>query len=292
MNKTTGRPSLAASGADSPIPFVEPVTTPIYDRLLDVRRQRGAGFIVLIDPDKLPAEDLPRFALLCAEAGVDALFVGGSLLHAPALDAYLRHLRVVTDLPIIGFPGSLSQLSAELDALLYLSVVSGRNPEYLIGQHVHAAPVIHRLGLEPISTGYMLVESGRRTTAEYMSHTMPLPRHKPDVAAATALAAEMMGMRLLYADGGSGADSTVPEEMIAAITEVCTTPLVVGGGLCTPGAIERKVHAGASFIVVGTAIERRPDAGYVAELAAAAHVAARRSLSTSAKKAPTPDGDR
>jgi putative glycerol-1-phosphate prenyltransferase len=247
------------------------VTVSTYDRLLAIRQQRGAGFIVLIDPDKLPVDELPRFTLLCAEAGVDALFVGGSLLHAPAFDAYLRSLRDVTHLPIIGFPGSLSQLSAELDALLYLAVISGRNPEYLIGQHVHAAPVIQRLGLEPISTGYMLVESGRATTAQYMSHTMPLPRHKPDVAAATALAAEMMGMRLLYADGGSGADQTVPEEMIAAITNVCTTPLVVGGGLRTPDAIARKVQAGASFIVVGTAIEERPDLGYVTDLAAAAH---------------------
>ncbi|MFQ5568915.1 MAG: geranylgeranylglyceryl/heptaprenylglyceryl phosphate synthase [Rhodothermales bacterium] len=250
----------------------------IYQHLLNARDERGAAFIVLIDPDKLAVEALPVFATMCHEAGVDALFVGGSLLHATAFEEYLERLREVTSLPLIGFPGSLSQLSARLDALLYLSVISGRNPEYLFGQHVHAAPLIRRLGVEPISTGYMLVESGRATTAQYMSHTQPLPRHKPDVAAATALAAEMMGMRLLYADGGSGADQTVPEEMIAAICETCTLPLVVGGGLREPDEIARKVRAGASVIVVGTAIEQRPDAGYLTELVQAAHVAVPRSL--------------
>ena len=233
---------------------------------------------MLIDPDKCAVEMLPAFTACCHDAGVDAFFVGGSLLHATAFDAYLRQLRTLTHLPLIGFPGSIGQISAELDALLFLSVISGRNAEYLFGQHVHAAPLLRGLGLEPISTGYMLVESGRATTAQYISHTMPLPRHKPDVAAATALAAEMLGMRLLYADGGSGADQTVPEEMIAAICEVCTTPLIVGGGLRTPDAVARKVRAGAGLIVVGTALERRPDAAYIADLAAAAHGAVTRSV--------------
>ncbi len=259
-------------------PLTDTRVASVYQHLLDVRHARGAAFIVLIDPDRLPEAALPALARRCHDAGVDALFVGGSLLHAPAFGTYLRRLRAVTHLPLIGFPGSVSQLSAELDAVLYLSVVSGRNPEYLFGQHVHAAPVIRRLGIEPIATGYMLVESGRATTAQYISHTLPLPRHKPDVAAATALAAEMMGMRLLYADGGSGADRTVPEEMIAAICEVCTVPLVVGGGLRTPDEVARKVRAGAGLVVVGTALEQRPDAAYLAELAAAAHATVPRPL--------------
>ncbi len=250
----------------------------VYQHLLDVRREQGAAFIVLLDPDRLSEAALPACLQRCHEAGVDALFVGGSLLHVPAFDDYLRRVRALTSLPLIGFPGSVSQLSGRLDAVLYLSVVSGRNPEYLFGQHVHAAPIIRRLGIEPISTGYMLVASGRTTTAQYMSHTLPLPRHKPEVAAATALAAEMMGMRLLYADGGSGADQTVPEEMIAAICEVCTAPLVVGGGLRAPDEVERKVRAGAGIVVVGTALEQRPDAAYLAELVAAAHVAVPRPL--------------
>ena len=236
-----------------------------------VRRTKGAGFIVLVDPDKLPAERTSRFAEECAQAEVDALFVGGSLIHSGEIDACVRRLKESCSLPVIGFPGALNQIAPALDAVLYLSVISSRNPEYLFGQHVYAAPLIKRLGIEPISTGYMLVESGRCTTAQYMTHSMPLPRNKPDVAAATALAAEMMGMKLLFADGGSGADAPVPEEMIAAIAAESTLPLVVGGGLRSPADVARSVRSGASFVVVGNAIEERPDRQYVADLAAAAH---------------------
>lgn len=245
----------------------------VYDQLRHTADRKGAGFVVLIDPDKLDEAELASFARKCAEADVDALFIGGSLLHATEVEQYLERLKTVTELPVIGFPGSLSQLSPNLDALLYLSVISGRNPEYLIGQHVSAAPLIQRLELEPISTGYMLVESGRATTAQYMTGSKPLPRHKPEIAAATALAGEMMGMKLLFADGGSGADDPVPEEMIAAISESCSVPLVVGGGITTPAEVERKVAAGAQFVVIGDAIEKRRDGAYIGELAAAAHQA-------------------
>ncbi|MGI9174555.1 MAG: geranylgeranylglyceryl/heptaprenylglyceryl phosphate synthase [Rhodothermales bacterium] len=249
-----------------------------YDHLLNIRHQKGAGFIVLVDPDKLPEAHLPAFIAQCAEADVDAFFVGGSLLHATAFERYVQQMKGASPLPVIGFPGSLGQLTAALDAVLFLSVISGRNPEHLFGQHVQAAPLIRRLGLEPISTGYMLIESGRPTTAQYMSHTLPIPRHKPEIAAATALAAEMMGMRLLYTDGGSGADETVPEAVVEAVTSVCRTPLLVGGGLRTPSDVERKVQAGAAFVVVGNAIEEKPDAGFIAEMAAAAHLAVPRPI--------------
>ncbi|HYE95466.1 MAG TPA: geranylgeranylglyceryl/heptaprenylglyceryl phosphate synthase [Rubricoccaceae bacterium] len=244
----------------------------VYDHLLAIRREKGAGFVVLIDPDKLDAPDAPAFAARCTEAGADAFFIGGSLMHQGELDRYIGALKTATDLPVVAFPGSLGQLSPAFDALLYLSVVSGRNPELLIGQHVHAAPMIRRLGLEPIPTAYLLIESGPMTTAQYMSGSPPIPRDKPEVAAATALAAEMMGMRLLFTDGGSGAEHPVSEAMIHAITEVCTIPVIVGGGLRTPEAVARRVEAGASFVVVGNAIEQRAgDGAYVADLAAAAH---------------------
>lgn len=252
--------------------------TSIYDHLLQVRQAKGAGFIVLVDPDKLPEAELAGLAERCAAAEVDALFVGGSLMHQVELDRYVRRLKEASAVPVVGFPGNLSQVTASLDAVLFLSVISGRNPEFLFGQHVYAAPLIRRLGIEPIATGYMLVESGRTTTAQYMSYTMPLPRHKPDVAAATALAAEMMGMRLVFTDGGSGADHPVPEELIEAITACCTIPLVVGGGLRTPMDVARRVQAGAGFVVVGNAIEQRPDGHYIADLAAAAHVAVPRAI--------------
>ena len=256
----------------APVSLLDPTVRTIYDHLLSVRQRKGAGFIVLVDPDKLPEERLPAFVARCAEADVDAFFVGGSLLHATTFERYAVRLKACSPVPVIGFPGSLGQLTAALDAVLYLSVISGRNPEYLFGQHVHAAPLIRSLGLEPISTGYMLIESGRATTAQYMSHTMPIPRHKPDVAAATALAAEMMGMRLLYTDGGSGADEAVPEAVVAAIADVCRTPLLVGGGLRSPADVERRVQAGAAFVVVGNAIEARSDAAFLAEMVAAARL--------------------
>lgn len=230
---------------------------------------------MLIDPDKLPVDRIAPFAERCEEAGVAALFVGGSLLHTVDLDCYVAALKQATRLPVIGFPGSLTQVVRPLDAVLYLSIVSGRNPEYLFGQHVQAAPLIRQLGVEAISTGYMLVESGRTTTAQFMSGSPPLPRHKPDLAAATALAAEMLGMKLLFADGGSGADAPVPVEMIRAITHVCTIPLIVGGGLRTPESVSERVEAGASFAVVGTAFEEAHASGLMAEMVHAAHACSR-----------------
>lgn len=243
----------------------------VYEHLLQVRQEKGAGFVVLIDPDKLPADRTDRFVDRCVEAGVDALFIGGSLIHAGEVSACVDRVKASSPLPVIGFPGALNQISPSLDAVLYLSVISSRNPEYLFGQHVSAAPLIRRLGIEPIATGYMLVESGHATTAQYMTHSLPLPRHKPEVAAATALAAEMMGMKMLFTDGGSGADAPVPPEMISAITGECSIPLIVGGGLRTPADVSRCVRSGASFVVVGNAIEDRPDPAYIADLAAAAH---------------------
>lgn len=260
------------------MPFDSPVGTfPVYERLGEICRAKGAVFVVLVDPDKLPEEQLEPFAEMCSGAGADAFFVGGSLLRPVDLDPYVVRLKSA-GLPVIGFPGSVDQVTESLDAVLYLSIISGRNPEYLFGRHVYAAPIIKRLGVEPIATGYMLVESGRTTTAQYMSGSLPLPRTKPDVASATALAAEMMGMRMIFADGGSGADDTVPEDMIEAITSTVRIPLVVGGGLSTPRQISDKVRAGASIVVIGNAIERRPDSEYVAELAAAAHSGVARPL--------------
>lgn len=269
MHKKVPSPSLKS--APSELYLAASLTSTTYQYLRDVSQRKRAAFIVLIDPDKLAPEALPTFLDSCHVADVDAVFVGGSLLQYPSMDTYLEALRRCTDLPIIGFPGSIRQLSSKLDAVLYLSIISGRNPEYLFGQHVHAAPIIKKLGIEPISTGYMLIESGRATTAQYISHTNPLPRHKPELAAATAIAAEMMGMKLLYTDGGSGADLVVPDDVIAAITEQCTIPLVVGGGLNTPELVAQKVKAGAKVVVVGTALERRPDRSFLTELVGAAH---------------------
>jgi len=233
---------------------------------------------VLVDPDRLSVERIGNYSSVCEEAGVDAFLVGSSILIQSDFDSFVTTLKNATSLPVIGFPGSISQISSSLDAILYLSIISGRNPEYLFGQHVHAAPIIRSKRIEPLSTGYMLVESGRITTAQYMSHSIPLPGNKPDVAAATGLAAEMMGMKYLFTDAGSGAESSVSEELIFAITELCSIPLIVGGGIRTPEDASRKVQAGASFVVIGNAIEERTDIEFLKELATSVHVAVPRSL--------------
>ena len=241
-----------------------------YQQLLESVKDKGAAFIVLIDPDKQPSGVLKPLISYCEDAGVDALFLGGSLMQSGEFDSYAGALKAMTDLPLIGFPGSVSQMSARLDAILFLSLVSGRNPEFLIAQHVQAAPRLHALDIEAIATAYMLVESGALTTAQYMSGSMPLPRSKPEIAVATALAAEYLGMKLHYLDGGSGAKEMVPLEMVAAVSETCSRPLMVGGGLRTPRDVSDRVNAGAKLVVIGTAIEDRPDRAYIADLAQAA----------------------
>ncbi|MFT5142432.1 MAG: phosphoglycerol geranylgeranyltransferase [Rhodothermales bacterium] len=227
--------------------------------------------MLLIDPDDTPEAGMPELAMRAESVGVDLFFVGGSLVHATEMERYVATLKRHTSLPVIGFPGAITQVVPNLDAVLFLSVISGRNPDYLIGRHVVAAPLIRGMELEAISTGYMLVESGALTTAQYMVGSLPLPRSKPDVAVATAMAGEMLGLKLLYLDGGSGAEHAVPDEMIHGIAGVVSTPIVVGGGIRTPEAVARKVAAGASFVVVGNAFEENGESGYMTEMAAAAH---------------------
>lgn len=243
-----------------------------YDHLLSIQKRRGAAFIVLLDPDRLPLSEIQSKIAECEQAGVDGFFVGGSLVCSADTDVVVRKIKASTALPVVGFPGSVTQISGALDAVLYLSVVSGRNADFLFGRHVYVAPLIKRLGLEAIPTAYLLVESGLLTTAQYMSNSLPLPRRKPEIAAVTALAAEMMGMRLIYLDGGSGAMESVPVEMISAVAEMCESPIVVGGGLRTPESVRERVIAGASIVVVGDAIEGGTSVEYIRDLARAAHV--------------------
>lgn len=243
----------------------------VYEQLIEISNRRGAAFVVLLDPDNLTETGLRDRVEASQAAGVDAFFVGGSLVQVGDTEAIVRNLKSITGLPVVGFPGSVNQITAALDAVLYLSVVSGRNSDFLFGRHIYVAPHIRRLGLEAIPTAYLLIESGPLTTAQYMSQSLPIPRAKPEVAAATALAAEMMGMKLIYLDGGSGAQHAVPVEMIESIKSCCSSPIVVGGGLRTPGSVEERVRAGASIIVVGNAFEESGDAGYMSEMCAAAH---------------------
>jgi len=240
-------------------------------RLLDIRSRRGAGYLVLIDPDKVDVNALPTLVEQATEAGADGFLVGGSLMVRDQFESVLKLVKRSTPLPVLIFPGSLFQVSATADAILFLVLVSGRNPDHLIGNQVIAAPVIRSLGLEAIATAYMLVEGGATTSAEFMSGTRPLPPHKPDIAVAHALAAGYIGMKLLYFDAGSGADHPVPEAIIRSVARVSTLPIVVGGGIRTPEEARQRVQAGASFIVTGTVIEERGRSSILKEFADAVH---------------------
>jgi phosphoglycerol geranylgeranyltransferase len=243
----------------------------LYQRLLEIRNKRGAGYFVLLDPDKQPIQDLVRLAQVCEKRGVDAILIGGSLLFAAAFDEMVRAIKKAVSIPIILFPGNGGQLSKHADGVLFMSIISGRNPHYLIGEQVLAAPIVRALDLEAISTGYMLVESGRTTSAEFMSSTRPLPREKPDIAVAHALAGEYLGMKLIYLEGGSGAKWSVPGDMILAVCQTIAVPVIVGGGIRTPDEALAKVQSGASFIVTGNVLEEQNDESVIQAFADAIH---------------------
>jgi putative glycerol-1-phosphate prenyltransferase len=244
----------------------------IYNYILNTISGKGAAFFVLIDPDRIPKEKLPNFITICNNAGVDGFLVGGSLLMQDEVDLYIACMKEKTDLPVIIFPGSVSQVSKNADGILFLSVVSGRNPEHLIGKHVLSAPLIKQAGIEPLATGYMLIESGSITTALYMSGSHPIPRNKPEIAAATALAAEYLGMKFIYLEAGSGADNTVPDEMVKAVSSACTVPVIVGGGIRAPKTAREKVKQGAKIIVIGNFFEDENNWSLIKDFTNAVHV--------------------
>lgn len=216
-------------------------------------------FAVLLDPDKnLDNEKLSRIIKNAEQANVDYFFVGGSLI-SNSLDRLIERVKAQTELPVIIFPGHAIQVSAKADAILFLSLISGRNPEFLIGNHVISAPFIKKTNLEVIPTGYMLIESGIQTSVEYMSNSKPIPHNKNDIAVATALAGEMLGNKLIYLEAGSGAQHGVSAEMISQVKKSISVPLIVGGGLRTKQDIYKAFDAGADIVVIGTAIENNPD---------------------------------
>jgi putative glycerol-1-phosphate prenyltransferase len=244
-----------------------------FERLLSVRKQRGAGYLILIDPDKIQDDRLPAFVRNATEAGVDGFLIGGSLVMTSEFEKHITAIKRNTTLPVVIFPGSLSQVSPAADAILFLVLISGRNPEHLIGNQVLAAPIIKRFGLEAISTGYMLIGTGTMTSAEFISNTKPIPQHKPDIALAHALAAETIGMKCLYLDAGSGADHPVSDEMIMTITRHCSLPIIVGGGIRKPEDARRKAEAGAAFVVTGTILEEQGHSDIIRQFAEAVHSA-------------------
>lgn len=230
---------------------------------------------MLIDPDKWALAQLADMAAAASEGGADAILIGGSLIMAPNFDEMVHAIRSAASIPCIIFPGSVMQISKHADAILFLSLVSGRNPSYLIGEQIKAAPLIQHIGLEAIPTGYMLIESGRVTSAEFMSNTRPIPRDKNDIAKATALAAQYLGMKLVYLEAGSGAQHAVPLEMISAVSSYVSIPVIVGGGIRSPERAAQCVTAGAAFVVTGNVLEDDGGRRLIRDFAEAIHTARR-----------------
>ncbi|GAB1417352.1 geranylgeranylglyceryl/heptaprenylglyceryl phosphate synthase [Bacteroidales bacterium] len=218
----------------------------------------GKKIAVLIDPDKPTDEEMLILSAEAERCGVDFIFVGGSLLTNNGLNHCIRLIRSKTTVPVILFPGNTHQVSHLADSFLFLSLISGRNPDMLIGAHVIAAPYLKISGLEVISTGYMLIESGRPTTVSYMSNSFPIPSDKNDIAMCTAMAGEMLGMKLIFMDAGSGALNPVPDSMIQSVKASIGVPLVIGGGIKTPEMAAAKLKAGADVVVIGNMLEKQP----------------------------------
>ncbi|MFW6019103.1 MAG: geranylgeranylglyceryl/heptaprenylglyceryl phosphate synthase [Bacteroidales bacterium] len=226
--------------------------------LNQIQSQKSPGLAILIDPDKTDSRQIGELMNIIDPGKVDFFFVGGSHITTGNINQTINALKSHSDLPVVLFPGSVLQITDKADAVLFLSLISGRNPEYLIGQHVIAAPYIEKINIETIPAGYMLIDSGQSTTASYMSNTMPLPLNKPQLAATTALAGELLGLKLIFADAGSGAQNSISNEMIKAIKEKINIPLIIGGGIRNLQTAQEKLDAGADLIVIGNAIEDNP----------------------------------
>lgn len=225
----------------------------IYNRLSNISKKK---FVVLIDPDKPTNEQIIDIVQRSINAGVDFFFVGGSLLTTDSLDNCIKLIKKHSDIPVLIFPGNSLQISKWCDGFLLLSLISGRNPEMLIGRHVIAAPYLKLYGNEIIPTGYMLIDGGCPTSVSYMSNTTPIPHDKDDIAMCTALAGEMLGLKVIYMDAGSGATNPISNDMIYKVKNSINIPLIVGGGIKTPEKAAEIAKAGADIVVVGNVIEK------------------------------------
>ncbi|MFM7021534.1 MAG: geranylgeranylglyceryl/heptaprenylglyceryl phosphate synthase [Flavobacteriales bacterium] len=239
----------------------------IYQHIVNRSAEGKKQFAILIDPDKETEASLLSLCSQATEHAVDYFFVGGSLLTQDCLEECISTLKKNSKIPVVLFPGSVLQINHKADAILFLSLISGRNPDLLIGKHVVSAPMLKQSKLEVVPTGYILIDGGRPTSVSYMSNTTPIPSNKKDIAVCTAMAGEMLGLKLIFMDAGSGAENPVNETMVAAVKKSISIPLVIGGGIKSAEKAKAVFAAGADLIVIGNAIERNPS--LIAEIAAA-----------------------
>lgn len=229
------------------------MTNTVYNKIIESRGSEKL-FALLIDPDKCDGDYLKKLLQIASQNKVSMLLVGGSLVNAD-VSSLISDIKKQSNLPVVLFPGNALQFSAGADAILLLSLISGRNADFLIGNHVIVSGAIKRSGVEVLPTGYILVDGGAQTSVQYMSNTMPIPASKIDIAVATALAGEQLGLKLIYLEAGSGAINPVSVEMIKAIRKEVSIPLIVGGGLRSNYQINAAWNAGADMVVVGNALE-------------------------------------
>ncbi|MDQ6470526.1 geranylgeranylglyceryl/heptaprenylglyceryl phosphate synthase [Flavobacterium sp. LHD-80] len=227
----------------------------IHQQILDAKKSGQKLLAILLDPDKIALENLDHLLLKINQSPATHIFVGGSIVENTILEELIAQLKEKTNLPVIIFPGDPSQISPQADAILFLSLLSGRNPDYLIEYQVQAAPILKKTNLEVISTGYILIESGNETAVARVSKTKPLNRENFDLVLATAQAGEMLGNKLMYLEAGSGAKNAVPLEMIQLISQNIEIPIIVGGGIVDLHGIQNAYKAGADLVVIGTAFE-------------------------------------
>lgn len=228
----------------------------IFRKIL-INKESGKKMLaVLLDPEKCHGALLASTVAALKIKAPDFIFVGGSLSTSSS-ESLIGVLREETDSKLILFPGNASQFTPSADALLFLSLLSGRNPECLVGQHVSSSIAIKKSGMETIPTGYILIDGGKRSAVEYISGTQPIPRDQKDIALATAIAGELLGMHLIYLEAGSGAKKTVPADMISHIRKGVDLPLIVGGGITTTEELKACYDAGADIVVIGNHFEKQ-----------------------------------
>jgi len=223
----------------------------IYEKIIKKKQ-----LAVLVDPDK--NEHIEKLISFANQDFIDIFLVGGSLTKKQ-IDITSSRLKKSTSKPVIIFPGSVLQITEKADAILFLSLISGRNPEYLIGNHVIAARFLKESNIEVIPTGYILIEGGKTSSVEYISNTKPIPADKTDIIVSTAIAGEMLGLKMIYLEAGSGADLFVEINTIKEVKKNISVPLIVGGGIDKTEKLEKIYQAGADIVVIGTAIEKNPE---------------------------------
>ena len=233
--------------------------------------KKNAAFFCLIDPDKIEISQAGQVAQIYAESGADAILIGGSMMLNNHFSQAIIEIKKNINIPLIIFPGIFNFVSADADALLMLNMLSSRNPQVLINEQVRSAPLVYQAQLEVIPTAYLLIESGNMSSVQYMSHSFPIPRKKNDIAITHALAAQYMGMSLVYLEAGSGAELSVPNEMVSTVKQHIEIPLIVGGGIKKPEIAREKVRAGADIIVIGTVLENLTNPNLIKEFAEAVH---------------------